>query len=188
MASYVEDRTLVSGFGVPCSKLPSFFQSIRLASRHLGITTPMRDCPASILRLSRARLSGRCDNRLAGHHLDQSPSDLRTSGCGCGGMSVVETISSPHSPNGPPHSGQQSASTGASTGCCSAADFGSVRRRKGPCPGFRLVRLGFGLWFPFGKWRRRSPPLQLFDLCSQLLNQSLLIEDDLDQLVKTERV
>ena len=40
----------------------------------------------------------------------------------------------------------------------------------------------------FGKWRRRSLPLQLFDLCSQLLNQSLLIEDDLDQLVRTERV
>jgi len=40
----------------------------------------------------------------------------------------------------------------------------------------------------FGKWRRRSPPLQLFDLCPQLLNQSLLIEDDLDQFVRTERV
>jgi hypothetical protein len=62
-----------------------------------------------------------------------------------------------------------------------------IAKPKKALTGLASRRLGIGLARAFGKRRSAAPPFQLLDLRPQLLDHSMLIQNDLQQLLAAQR-
>jgi hypothetical protein len=102
-------------------------------------------------------------------------------------MSVVETISRRALPNSPPQSGQHRSATVTGIASLTSADFGALRNRKDPCPGFRPGGFGSGLRLPFENGA--APPRRFsssISACNRWFIHSTQFDDDLNQFFPAE--